>query len=827
MYRVTKHIKAGFLCTAALLTLAAIYTSTLIVQQQTALSDVSRYNVTWLVSQTPFEIARLQATIGTFGIPNSGTTKEDVQLWLEIAASRVETLDAGEARDFIRSSPELLASVEQMRVALASAAPLVATLEREGSAQQLIALLSPLNTRAAKLAVSAYARAGNLVAHDLHQLSQLHWIFSAVLCGLLLCCFSLIAVLAWHNRLLVRTYDEVNALVSDLRRTGQELAEANVRAEHAMREVQQQNEALKASDLELLTQNTRFYAALNNMSQALCMVDVNQQLIVCNIRFLELFGLSVEDTRPGVPISGVFGAMDADTRPGQQIAREIWKEQQALAAEHRQASFSREDQTGRAIAVAHQPMVDGGWVATYEDITQRRQAEAHVQFMAHHDALTGLPNRFYFHKYMGEMLQSEHSGLAVLQLDLDHFKNVNDTLGHPAGDALLKAVAQRLLGCVREGDFVARLGGDEFAILQRGGNQPSQAVALAERIVRVLCEPYNLDGYRAVIGASVGIAVAANSETSADLLLKNADLALYRAKGEGRGVYRFFEPRMDAELQARLGIEADLREALNRDQLEVLYHPVFNFKAGAVTGFEALLRWNHPERGIISPSEFIPIAEEIGMINAIGQWALQCACEAAARWPRSLKLAVNLSPLQFSDEIVATVTRVLAASGLSPARLELEITESALLQDNERVLATLHQLRNLGLKTVLDDFGTGYSSLSYLRIFPFDKIKIDRSFVMEMVRRPDCLAIVNSIASLASKLGMTTTAEGVETLEQFEQVRAAGCTEAQGYLFSRPETDAQIRERWFAPGRTLSVVAPGPDRKFTIVSRAGSTQPAS
>jgi diguanylate cyclase (GGDEF)-like protein len=452
-------------------------------------------------------------------------------------------------------------------------------------------------------------------------------------------------------------------------------------------------------------------------------------------------------------------------------------------------------------------MAGGGWVATYEDVTERQQAEARIRFMAHHDALTGLPNRTLLHERIEAMLHAtprQGRQLVVFCLDLDHFKNVNDSLGHPAGDALLQAVAGRLRHCVRDEDLIARLGGDEFAILYVATDYPAQAEQVAQRIVATLCEPYEVHGTRAIIGVSIGITLADADSTSADLL-KNADLALYRAKGDGRGTYRFFEQEMEQEVQDRRTMELDLREAVSSDRFVLYYQPLFSLTSNRVSGFEALLRWDRPGSGLVSPASFVPLAEEIGLIHPIGEWVLRRAFRDAAAWPYRLKVAVNLSPEQFRDErLVELVQQALEESGLPATCVELEITESTLLQDNEKVVATLHRLRQLGVHIALDDFGTGYSSLSYLRSFPFDKLKIDQSFVREMAIRPDCRAIVNSISALASQLHITTTAEGVETEEHLAQIRAAGCTEAQGYYFSTPLPAASVGA-WLA-----SHVASGP-----------------
>jgi diguanylate cyclase (GGDEF)-like protein len=390
-------------------------------------------------------------------------------------------------------------------------------------------------------------------------------------------------------------------------------------------------------------------------------------------------------------------------------------------------------------------------------------------------------------------IPSNGRSIAVLCLDLDSFKEVNDTLGHAAGDALLVAVATRLRGCVRDNDLVARVGGDEFAVLRILGNEPANCDALALRLIHALSEPFNVGGQEVVIGTSIGIAFATTGPLTCDQLLQHADLALYRAKGDGRGTFRTFEPEMDDAVQARRGLELDLRKAMANGEFELFYQPQINLEANEISGYEALLRWHHPVRGLVPPSDFIPIAEDIGLIAPLGDWIIQEACATAAAWPRSLRVAVNLSPIQFrSRSLVSKIADALSQGGIAPDRLELEITESVLLQDNETTVATLHELRRLGVRIAMDDFGTGYSSLSYLRSFPFDKIKIDQSFVRELSTRADCYAIVESIARLGTSLRMSTSAEGVETLEQLDQIRAAGCTEVQGFYFQEPKPSREL-----------------------------------
>jgi diguanylate cyclase (GGDEF)-like protein len=447
------------------------------------------------------------------------------------------------------------------------------------------------------------------------------------------------------------------------------------------------------------------------------------------------------------------------------------------------------------IKITHEPMSDGGWVAIYEDITERHRAEEHIAHMARHDALTQLPNRMLLLEKMAEGLarvEATGDAMAVFYLDLDNFKGINDTLGHPIGDRLLGIIAERIRVSVREGDTIARLGGDEFAILQ-GYSSAEAAASLARRLVDVVSDPIEIDGQDINSGVSIGIALAPNDGTTADHLMKCADLALYRAKAEGRGTFRFFEPDMDARIQARRALEVDLRRALVAGEFSLAYQPQINLAGNDLTAMEALLRWTSAERGSVPPSEFIPLAEETGLIVPLGEWVLREACREAAGWPDPIKVAVNLSPVQFRNRgLVTTVTLALAAARLAPHRLELEITEAVLLQDDEVTVNMLHQLRALGVRIAMDDFGTGYSSLSYLRSFPFDKIKIDRSFIKDIDRNRDSAVIIKAIASLGGSLGIETTAEGIETEEQLDIVRRAGCTEMQGYLASKPVPASEV-----------------------------------
>jgi diguanylate cyclase (GGDEF)-like protein/PAS domain S-box-containing protein len=437
-----------------------------------------------------------------------------------------------------------------------------------------------------------------------------------------------------------------------------------------------------------------------------------------------------------------------------------------------------------------------GYLVAVVDITERRKAEARIAHMAHHDGLTNLPNRDYFQDHLRRALersQPTHKRVAVLCVDLDLFKNVNDSFGHPIGDRLLKAVAERLRSAIRGDNLVARLGGDEFAVVLASEVSPTEVSHFSDRLIEVLSARYDIDGIEVVVGASIGIALSPGDGASCEELMRNADMALYRAKSDGGGVHRFFEREMDQQAQKRRDMERDLRRAFANGEFELHYQPLVDIAADRISDFESLLRWRNPDKGMVSPAEFIPVAEDIGLIVALGEWVLREACSEAMNWPADVKVAVNLSPVQFrSRNLVQAVISALAHSGLSPRRLELEITESVFLAETQANLAILHQLRELGVSISMDDFGTGYSSLSYLRSFPFDKIKIDRSFVKDLAERTDCVAIVRAISGLGRSLNITTTAEGVETTDQLDWLRAEGCNEVQGFLFSAEKTASEI-----------------------------------
>ncbi len=544
-------------------------------------------------------------------------------------------------------------------------------------------------------------------------------------------------------------------------------------------------------------------AALANMAQGLCMFEADGRIILYNSRYSELTGLPPE-LLDGRSILDVIKSRAWTGNPEEFAA-------QITTAMREGKSNTRIIETvqGRTLRVIELPRQEGGWVSTLEDITEWQQAQAKIQHMARHDALTNLPNRRLFRERLENATRRvpRGEGVAVFCLDLDHFKEVNDTLGHPIGDELLLEVARRLSECVRESDTVARLGGDEFAIVQAGGEtHVSEASALANRLAEVISAPYLIHGHQLIVGTTVGISIAPDDGRDPDELLKKADLALYRAKGDGRGSYRFFETGMDARAQARRILELDLRAGLSRGEFVLRYQPLLDIKSNVILSFEAQIEWNHPQRGMIPLPEFSSVAEETRLMVPIGDWALRTACLDAARWPREIHVAVDLSPAQFKNRnLVASVSGALLASGIPADRLELEITETVLFQDTDATLATLHKLRELGVHISMDKFGTGCSSLSYLRSFPFDKIKIDRSFVSELAVRKDSMAIVRAVTGLGKSLGISITADGVETSDQMTLLRAEGCSEVQGRLVS-PALPATDVDKMFSNGH-LRVVA--------------------
>jgi diguanylate cyclase (GGDEF)-like protein/PAS domain S-box-containing protein len=557
-------------------------------------------------------------------------------------------------------------------------------------------------------------------------------------------------------------------------------------------------QALFNQAAELARINLRFDTALGHMTQGLSMFDEHKRLVVWNKRFAELYDVPEKFLKVGTLYEDIIadrfarGVLKASTNPATVKAKVA--ELSALATNsHRVDELA----DGRFLLLSRQPMEGGGWLAIMEDITERKRAEAEIVHLARHDVLTGLANRAQFNEKLeeaGKRLKRGGAAVTVMMLDLDRFKAVNDMFGHPAGDQLLVEVGRRLKSALRETDLLARLGGDEFAIIQEGGpSQHEGAIALALRIVNAISEPFDLNGFEASVGTSIGIAMAPEHGTEPEELLKRADMALYDAKANGRNDYRIFDPGMIDTATSQQSAESELRDAIAHGQFELHYQPVVDIATRLIAGVEALVRWRHPVKGLIAPDQFIPLAESTGLIVPIGEWIMQRACTDAAAWPAHIKLAINISAVQFKKgNLFDVILCALVESGLAPDRLELEITETSLLENQEAHLVTIRQLKNLGISLALDDFGTGYSSVTYLTNFPFDKIKIDRAFTRGVLDRRDCAAVVSSVLALAQGLGTITTAEGVETEQQFEFMRQAGVDLAQGFLFSRPVPASQL-----------------------------------
>jgi diguanylate cyclase (GGDEF)-like protein/PAS domain S-box-containing protein len=757
------------LCAVALLAV-----SQSLVEHQRGIAQKLRYSMTWDASLAQISSMRLQLALAELELfPDAST--EDATLRYSILYANMKTLQNGDIHRALADHQDYLGTLAAFEQTVEAIGPLIADLGKPGTSRRIIAMLSPLTPKLTTIAAFASTLDAENVTDSQEQLSRDHLRMTGLMIALMLDGVFLVGLLSRRNRLLWNTHRTMQQLTDDLwQKTGA---------------LQVANRAVQEANADLIRHNQHFHAALDNMTQGLCMVDADQRLVVCNQRFIEMFGLEDLDLQPQISMLDLIGdptAEDATYR----LPRALYAEHLILRHQQRQSVFLHETADGRALTVSHRPMPHGGWVATYEDVTAKRRTEERIAFMAHHDALTGLPNRVMYRERL-ETLLAEYanfdSKLSVLLLDLDHFKEINDSLGHGAGDSLLQAVANRLRSVTRDADLVARLGGDEFAVILTVGPTDRDAAHIADRIIGMIGEPFEIDGHHVVVGVSVGIATQPAAGATAELLLKYADMALYQAKAKGRGTWCFYEPEMDQKVQVRRALSADLRDAIRLGQFETHYQSLVDLADDHIAGFEALVRWRHPDRGMILPGQFIGLAEETGLIVAIGEWVLKRACEDAAAWPARVRVSVNLSARQFRDNSVArSVRSALEQTGLDPARLDLEITESLLLQDGDEVLTALRELRGLGVGLALDDFGTGYASLSYLRKFPFSKLKIDQSFVRGMEHRDDCIIIIQSVAAMAKRLGMTVTAEGIETDEQYAIVREAGCTHGQGYRFGRP-----------------------------------------
>ena len=563
---------------------------------------------------------------------------------------------------------------------------------------------------------------------------------------------------------------------------------------------------------EAQTAHRQLDVTLSNIPQGVCFFDARHRLVVSNRRYAEIYQLPQDLVLPGAPLTEIVAQLDAAVGIRNSDAEEHAKTLSAIARGTDAQPLVLELDDGRTIAIQVRPMTDGGWIATHEDITERRKAEQQIAFLAKHDTLTGLANRSLLLDLIEKARNEAKRGqkFALLFLDLDRFKAVNDTLGHGVGDALLRQVAERLVALVGEGGAVARLGGDEFVVLQNEFSHLDELVKLARRIVETIAAPYAVADHEMVIGVSVGVEIAGAKPATAEVLLKHADTALYMAKMQGRGTFRFFEPEMDQQLRGRDHLEDDLRRALAERQFDLEYQPIVDALSGAVTSFEALLRWNHPEKGRLTPADFLSVAEDCGLIVPIGEWVIQQACWQAAQWPEDIRVAINLLAPQFrAVGIVTLIRETIAAMDIRPDRLEFEIAEAVLLQNNERNRAILQQLQDLGVGLVMDDFGAGYSSLSYLRDFPIHRVKVQRCFIGDLTARPDAVFFLRATVDLCRNLGISVTAEGVESIGELAQLLDEGVARLQGYLIGRPGPAAAATEligagRLIPSGETLA-----------------------
>jgi len=753
-----RFLGALLLAAIILLGIASVKFALAIQEQRAALERTSRYDVAFSASQAVNEYARLITRIAELAIGSGDVSVDDVVLRYAILQSRYKTMNQGDIVDFIGQDPWRSRVIADFKAALDAAGPYIPQADKPEANARLLAILMPLESDFVGLASEANTYNGQLVADDQYALFRLHQRFSALTVGLLMASFLLILLLYWNNRLLGKTSSELKSAAR----------------------------VLKTTQEQLRLQNRIFHIALQNMSQGLCMFDTAGRIQVVNRRLFEIFDIKNAAIHDDWTIADLVQQIGKNKRPDLESATLLSRASTSEEAD--QSNIALND--GSIIQVARCGLADGGTLLTCEDVTERTIAQERVAHLARHDFLTDLPNRNMLQQFIEDALASSaRTGekLAVLCLDLDKFKNVNDTLGHAVGDKILRQVAQRITGVCRDGDLVSRIGGDEFIVVEVGVTSRTDPENLADRIIKSLVEPFEIEGKELRTGTSIGIAMAPDNSTDAETLLKYADTALYAAKSQGGGRRAFFEKSLQTKLDARQKLEIELKSANFDDEFYIEYQPQVETRSCRIKGVEALLRWNSPRCGFVSPAEFIPVAEETGMIGRLGEWALKKACADATQWPDDISLAVNVSPIQFTgNNFVAMLSSALAETGLPPHRIELEITESLFLAEDEATLQAMTALKATGIRIALDDFGTGYSALSYIHKFPIDKIKIDRSFVFGLENeRTQNLEIVRAIVAMADSLGIETLAEGVETPVQLTLVTAAGCRQVQGFLFSR------------------------------------------
>ncbi len=760
MLRKVDPIKFLMTVAAVGVLLAAFYVATSIQRQHRMLGEAVQSTIPISAAQTAVALAQATHMLSAARNEPGSEGVAALRRSLENLKSTVETAVDGDFARFLTLDPRRKDLAVRLRSALDSLHPDAEQLQLPEVINALETNLEALEPEVIGLIAQASAYGANEVTNNQFRLEELYQKLEMLFGGLILFSISVGTM----------------SLVQDNR--------------------------LKVVDAELCAQNKRFEAAVNNMSQGLVFFDKEGRLIISNKRLAEQFNLDPALLVAGTHVDDMLRASNKGPTATPLSDEELIASRQKMAEAGGQSSTIREQADGRVFWVSQQPTDGGGWVITFDDITERRRAEARISYLAMHDAMTDLPNRVQFQDFLDSGIKMQRSagtsrlpgqGFAVHLVDIDNFKSINDIYGHPVGDAFLSELARRMKSIVRRHDIVARLGGDEFVIMQQHLRGAEDAAKFATRVVSLLSEPVVVEGVTLNCGASIGISLAPEDGMDAKLLLKRADLALYRAKDNGKSTFSFYDASMDHNLESRRLLEQELRQAVGQNQLVVYYQPQLQILSGETTGFEALVRWVHPTRGMVPPLDFIPLAEETGLINAVGEWVLRTACLEASKWPEHLKIAVNISPVQVKcHNFVETVIGALSMSGLAAHRLELEITESIFLQEDERTFSALRELRGIGVKFAIDDFGTGYSSLSSLRRFPFDKLKIDRSFVKDVLTRQDSVQIIHAVIGLGRSLGINTTAEGVEMQAQLDLLRAEGCTEVQGFMFGKPMPAADL-----------------------------------